>query len=142
MRILTDPATGELVEVLPEATLGLQPYDYREAKAAHMRASLERREIVEEYTEAIKEVAAAERQYRMVLSQEVLDAKRDHGATNAEVVAKGQARTLEARERLTTAEGMKYAVLEKIRTCDGDRVGVAQLVKWSEAVATGPWGEG
>jgi hypothetical protein len=141
MKILADPATGELVEVLETSVLGLQPYDFREAKAAHMRASLERREAVTAYTAAIEELAAAERQYRMVLAQEMLIAKATHGATIAEQVAKGEPRVLEARERFTAAEGLKYAALERIRTCDGDRTGVSQLVKWSEAVATGPWGE-
>jgi hypothetical protein len=141
MKILADPVTGELVEVLETSVLGLQPYDFREAKAAHMRASLERREAVAAYTAAIEELGKAERQYRMVLAQEMLKAKGEHGATIAEQVAKGEPRVLEARERFTVAEGMKYAALERIRTCDGDRTSVSQLVKWSEAVATGPWGE-
>lgn len=141
MQILADPATGELVEVLELNVVGLQPYDYREAKAAIMRSSRERREAVTAYERAIEEVGAAEREYRMTLAQEVLKAKQEHGSTVAEQVAKGAPRVLEARERFTIAEGMKYAALERIRTVDGDKQGIAQLVKWSQAQATGPWGE-
>lgn len=142
MRILADPDTGEVVEVLETNVVGLEPYDYRQAKAAHIRASKERREATDTYTKAIDELGAAERHYRMVLSQQMLIAKGEHGATIAEQVAKGTSAVLEARERFTIAEGMKYAALERIRGCDGDRQGIAQLVKWSQAQATGPWGEG
>lgn len=142
MRVLADPTTGELVEVLDADAIGLTPYDYREAKAAHMRASLERRKAAVAYEAAIRELAAAERNYRTLLAQEVLRKKVDVGATVAEVAAKGEAPVAEARERYVIADGMRYASLEVLRGCDGDRQGIAQLVKWSQAVATGPWGEG
>jgi hypothetical protein len=142
VRLLVDPDTGELLEVLDATVIGLEPYGYREAKAAHMRASRERRDAVKAYTAAIKEVGAAEREYRMVIAQEMILAKEEYGATMAESVAKGSPRALEARERFTIADGMRYAALELIRTCDGDRTGVTQLVKWSEAEAHGPWGQG
>lgn len=141
MKVLADPATGELMEVLEEALVGLTPYDFREAKAAHMRASIERRQAESEYEAAVEELARAERNYRMTLAQQLMRAKADHGATNAEAIAKGTAEVLDARERYVIADGMRYVKLEKIRRADGDRQGVAQLVKWSQAVATGPWGD-
>lgn len=142
MKVYVDQDSGELVEHLPSEMVGLEPYDFRGAKAAHMRASTERREAVVEYVAAIREMGKAERAYRTVLAQEMLKAKDEHGATVAEAMAKGTQVCAEARERFTIADGMRYAALEKIRTCDGDRTGVAQLVKWSESVSTGPWGEG
>lgn len=141
MKVYADQASGELTEYLPTDMVGLEPYDYRQAKAAHMRASVERRQAAMEYTQAIKELGAAERAYRSTLAKEVMLAKGEHGATNAEVIAKGSQPVAEARERYVIADGMRYAKLEVLRGCDGDRQGIAQLVKWSQAVATGPWGE-
>lgn len=144
MRILLDPDTGELVEVIPEAVHDLTPYGYREAKAAHMRASRDRRDAEKAYEAAIRELGRAEQAYRIALAQEVLKAKNTDGvgATNAEVVAKGTERCAQARLDYTIADGLRYAALERLRGCDEDRKGISQLVAWSRAVATGPWGEG
>lgn len=142
MRVLIDADTGELAEYLETNVIGLEPYDFRQAKAAHMRASRERREAVAAYEAAIKELGRTERNYRMVLAQEVLKAKAEHGATVAEQAAKGTPSVLDAREAFVVADGLRYAALERIRTVDGDKQGIAQLVKWSEAEAHGPWGEG
>jgi hypothetical protein len=142
VRVYADQTTGELVEHLPADMVGLEVYDYRQAKAAHMRASVERRKAQQAYETAIREMAAAERGYRSELAKAMLRAKDEHGATVAESMAKGDEKVLEARERYVIADGMRYAALEVIRNCDGDRQGIAQLVRWSQAVSTGPWGEG
>jgi hypothetical protein len=132
--VLVDPDTGELVEVVEEVVLDLTPYDYRQAKAAVMRASLERREAEKAYRTAIREKAAAERAYRTVLSSEMLEAKVEHGATMAEAVAKGTQKVSEAKERAIIAEGMVYAALERLRLCTEDRQSLSQLIAWSRQV--------
>jgi hypothetical protein len=142
MKAYIDVDTGEMVEHLPTEMVGLEPYDYREAKAAAMRCSSQRRQAVTAYEAAIRELAEAERAYRMTLAQEVSRHKLIGAATTAEVLAKGEESVLAARERYTLADGMRYAALEAIRGCDGDRQGVAQLSAWSRGVALGPWGEG
>lgn len=136
-----DIDSGEMVELLPEQMNDLTPYDFRGAKAATMRCSSQRRIAVDAYTKAITELAAAENEYRKQLALEVLHQKTIGPSTTAEVLAKGAPKVLEARERYTLADGMRYAALEVIRGCDGDRQGVAQLSAWSRGVALGPWGD-
>lgn len=142
MKPVTDLETGELLEVLDTELVGLQPYSFREAKAAHMRASVERRKIVERLKMAVREQGTAEAVYRRELARGILTEKQDLGATVAEAVAKGREEVMDARQRLVIAEGMVRATQEELKGADGDRTGIAQLVKWSEAVSTGPWGDG
>jgi hypothetical protein len=142
LKAYMDVDTGEMVEFLPEQMNDLTPYSFREAKAAAMRCSSQRRQAVTVYEEAIKKLAAAENEYRKQLALEVLNQKRIGPSTTAEVLAKGEPQVRAARERYTLADGMRYAALEAIRGCDGDRQGVAQLSAWSRGVALGPWGEG
>lgn len=131
MRVLVDPDTGELVEVVPETTLDLTPYDYRQAKASVMRASLERREAEREYREAVAEKGAAEAAYRRLLAQAVVEAKVEVGSTLAVSVAKGRDDVAEAKQRALVGEGMVYAALERLRLCTEDRQSLSQLIAWS-----------
>lgn len=136
-----DIDSGEMVEFLPEQMHDLTPYDFRGAKAAAMRCSSQRRQAVTAYARAIEELADAEKEYRKELAKEVTRQKKEGPSTTAEVLAKGEPDVLAARERYTLADGMRYAALEAIRGCDGDRQGVAQLSAWSRGVALGPWGD-
>ena len=141
MRTLLDQVSGEMVEVLETDVKGLEPYDYREAKAAAFRCSLERRAAVQEYKNHISRLALAEKNYRRELAAAVVAAKLNGPATTAEIRAKGMPEVLQAREEYTLADGMRYAALEVIRTCDGDAQRVMQLTAWSRDVAKGPWGD-
>jgi hypothetical protein len=141
MRVLADPDTGELVEVVPEAVLGLTPYDYREAKAASMRASLERRKAEGEYREAVTEKGRTEASYRRLKSQAVVEAKVEHGSTLANQIAAGREDVAQAKEDALVAEGMVYAALERLRLCSEDRQSLIGLVAWSRAVALEAWGD-
>ena len=124
MRVLVDQETGELVEVIEELMISdLTPYDYRQAKAAAMRASTQRRKAVEEYRGAIRHLAGCEKNYRRELAMEVARQKAIGPSTTAEVLAKGEPAVLKAREAYVLADGMRYAALEVIRGCDGDRPG-------------------
>lgn len=130
-----DPTTGEFKEVLPTQYLqDGQPYSYQEARAAHMRVSVERRRAILAYEEACDNVGAAEKEYRRALAKEMLRQKTMHGATMAEPLAKGEDRIAQLKETLTIAEGKRTAAWQVILTTDGDRTGVTQLVKWSQAV--------
>ncbi len=139
MRVFTDPATGELVEVLDTQVVGLEPYDYRQAKAAAFQVSLRRQHAVENYKTAIALVAKAEAEYRKQLALAIV--RQTGPATTAEVLARGEEPVLEALKAFRVADGMRYARLEEIRGIDGDRISVSQFTGWSKEQATGPWGE-
>lgn len=141
MRVLADVETGELVEVLDEYVKDLTPYNYREAKAAAMRSSVERRKAVQEYGDAGDEAARAEVEYRRALAVAITRLRHAGApATGVEALAKGEEEVLEARETLSLALSRRDTARERIRGCDGDRQGVVQLTAWSREVA-GQWGE-
>lgn len=132
MRVLVDPQTGELVEVLPEHTHGAEPYDFAQAKRAVMAATRERREAERAYRDAVQTKAASEAIYRRELAKAVLLAKAEHGATVAEVTAKGEPAVVEAREAMIAAEGMERAAQERLRLCSEDRASLHRLIEWSQ----------
>lgn len=134
MRVLVDPDTGELVEVVDAAALDTTPYDYREAKAAIMRATLDYKAHVRAYREAIGRKAEAERDYRRELATTIPQMKAEHGATNAEALAKGQPNVSEAKERVIIAEGDVYAEVELMRLARDNRVSISQLTAWSRSI--------
>lgn len=131
MRALIDPASGELVEVQETQIKGLDPYDYREAKAAHMRQSSEHRHALMQYDTRVKEKADREREYHKQLALAIVEAKAKHGSTVAEKIAKGTDPVLDAHHALTLAEGLVTSAKEYIEVCKGDRVGISQLTKAS-----------
>jgi hypothetical protein len=134
VRILADPTTGELVEVEDRFCHDWTPYDFREAKAAHMRASVERRDAEEKYREAQQERAKKEVHYRKLLSDAVVNAKAEHGSTLAIAIAKGDPGVVKAKEEALVAEGLVFAWRERLTLCSEDREGIKQLVAWSRAV--------
>lgn len=133
MRILVDPDTGELLEVEDRFIQNWVPYDYREAKAAVMRASVERREAEKAYREAVTKRGSAEAAYRRLLALAVVEAKAQHGSTLAVSIAKGREDVAQAKEDSLVAEGMVYAALERLRLCTEDRQSLSQLIAWSRA---------
>lgn len=133
IRILVDPDTGELLEVEERYLHDWTPYDYREAKAAVMRASFERREAEKAYREAVRTKGQTEAAYRRLLSQAVTEAKVEHGSTLAVSIAKGRDDVAQAKEAALIAEGMVYAALERLRLCTEDRQSLTQLISWSRS---------
>jgi hypothetical protein len=134
VRILADPVTGELVEVEDRFCHDWVPYDFREAKAAHMRASVERRDAEQEYRDAQQKRATTEAAYRRLLALAVVEAKATHGSTLAVSIAKGREDVAQAKEDALVAEGAVFAARERLTLCSEDREGIKQLVAWSRAV--------
>jgi multidrug resistance efflux pump len=134
VRILVDPDTGELLEVEDRFLSDWTPYDYRQAKAAVMRASHERREAEKRYREAVQKKGEAEASYRRLLALAVVEAKAEHGSTLAVSIAKGREDVAQAKEDALVAEGMVYAALERLRLCSEDRQSLSQLIAWSRSV--------
>jgi hypothetical protein len=138
MRVVSDPVTGELLEVLPNEVHEQEPYDYGESKVAVMNASRERRGAEMEYRNAVDRKAKAEREYRRVLSVEVMKAKVEHGATVAEMIAKGTDTVGLAKEEALAAEGQVRAALERMQLCSEDRASLHRLIEWSRELQGGP----
>jgi len=137
-RVLVDPETGELVEVLPNDVAGVEPYDYAQSKRAGMGLTRETRQTVRELSEAGQRKAKADRAYREALSREVLLAKAEHGATVAEAVAKGQTSVSTAHEEFLAAESAEKVAQAKLRLHSEDRATYHRWVEWSrEAPGSG-----
>lgn len=139
MRVLIDPETGEMVEVLPNDVAGLEPYDFAQAKRAVMNATRERRTAERELREAVNTKAKAQSHYRKVKATAILKAKAEHGATVADTVASGQPDVAQAYEERIAAEGLERAAQERLRLCSEDRASLHRLIEWSMAApgATG-----
>lgn len=131
MRALVDPATGELVEVADTDCLGLEPYDYRAAKATALQATRDYLALVREYERAIEAKSQAEGRYRRELAKAMLAAKAEYGATMAEAMAKGTEAVAAADEARIIAEGHVYAVIERMRLARDNRVSISQFTVWS-----------
>lgn len=134
MKVYVDPETGELVEVLPSDLAGTEPYDYAEAKRAVMSATRERREAERQLRDAIVEKANAEGDYRATLARLIPSAKAEHGATNAEAVAKGQPEAVAALKRRDLAVETVNVWKERLRLCSEDRASLHRLIEWSQNV--------
>lgn len=142
MRVLVDPDTGELLEVEDRFIQDFTPYDYREAKAAVMRASVERRGAEGDYRNAVGKKGEAEASYRRLLALAVVEAKAEHGSTLAVSIAKGREDVAQAKQDALVAEGMVYAALERLRLCTEDRQSLSQLIAWSRAQDSSSYPEG
>lgn len=140
MRVLVDPETGELVEVLPEATLGPQaPYDYADFRRANMAASREHREALRALLEREKAAGQADANYRKLLALAMLRMKAEHGSTVAEQLAKGEPEVVEAYEERLAAEAEARAAMEKVRLCRDDRVALSAMGGWSREADPDGW---
>jgi RecA-family ATPase len=131
VRVLLDPETGELVEVLESDTAGVGAYDLPQFRRAVMGQTREKREALAELERAAEEQADAEANYRRVLAQAVIRAKAEHGATVAEVMAKGTDEVVEAHRRKVASEGKVRAAHERLKLCSEDRASLHRLGEWS-----------
>jgi hypothetical protein len=131
MRVLVDPDTGEMVEVLESDTVGVGAYDLPQGRRAVMAQTREKREALTAHAAAVQAKAEAESWYRQCLAAAVLIAKDEHGATVAEAVAKGTTEVAEAREKMLAAEGLERNAQERLRLCSEDRASIHRLIEWS-----------
>jgi uncharacterized protein with gpF-like domain len=131
MRVLADPTTGELVEVLDADTVGVGAYDLPQFRRAIMSQTREKRSALAAHEQAVKTKADTEATYRKELAKAILVAKNDHGATVAEAVAKGTGPVVEAREAMIAAEGLERSAYERLRLCSEDRASLHRLGEWS-----------
>lgn len=139
MRVLADPETGELVEVLPSDVSATEPYDFADYKRANMQASRDHRQALSDLREAEKTAAKADADYHRELAKAVLEAKAEHGSTVAETIAKGTEAVADAREARLAAEGLARAAMEKVRLTRDDRAALAAMGEWSKKANADGW---
>ena len=130
-RVLVDPETGELVEVAPADVVGVEPYDYAQAKRVGMGLTRETRDTLRKLDKAGEEKATASGAYRVELAKAVLIAKSEHGATVAEAVAKGTEAVAAAHVRFLAAESREKALEKRLRLHSEDRATFHRWVEWS-----------
>jgi hypothetical protein len=139
MRVLVDPESGELVEHLPTDLAATDPYDYAEAKRAVMAATRETREVLRQLDAAIVEKADAEKDYLVRKARAMEVAKREHGATVAEDVAKGEPAVAEAYARRDRSRERVRALQARARLCSEDRASLHRLIEWSREADPDGW---
>lgn len=140
MRVLVDPESGEMVEVLPEAVIGPQePYDYANYRRACFAASREHREALAAHDAAATEAARAESTYRKELAIGVLKAKTEHGSTIAETIAKGSDKVADAHEAMVIAQAKERTAMEKVRLCRDDADRLSSMGFWSREADADGW---
>jgi len=142
MRLLTDPESGEMVEVAETDILDLTPYDYSEAKRAHHAASKYYFSLVNRFRDAKNAEGEAERNYRRLLAIRVME-KRGEGAaaTLAETLAKGDEDVAEAKKQTIIAAGECSAIWHLLELARANFVTISQLTKWSESIDHGTFPE-
>lgn len=141
MRVLADPATGELVEVPHEGTFAsAEPYDLRQARTIANSLHVEKQRTLTLLEKAIDEKAEAEGAYRRVLADHMRAAKDEHGATVAEKIAKGHPEVVEASERRDRAKDRVDALKERLKLGSEDRASFHRLLEMSTRME--PGGEG
>jgi hypothetical protein len=140
MRVLVDPETGEMVEVLPEAVIGPQePYDYAGYRRSCFAASKEHREAITDARAKGAKAARAESTYRKNLAQQLLLAKAEHGATVAEAVAKGTDEVANAHTAMLIAQSEERTAMEKVRLCRDDADRLSSMGFWSREANSDGW---
>jgi cellobiose-specific phosphotransferase system component IIA len=130
-RVLVDPESGELVEALPGDVVGVEPYDYAQAKRAGLGLTRETRATLRKLDEAGDAKAAASGAYRVALAKAILRAKAEHGATVAEAIAKGTDEVSEAHVAFLAAESREKALEKRLRLHSEDRATYHRWVEWS-----------
>lgn len=131
-RILTDPDTGELVEVLPLAVLdSTATYTFGDARRLAMVHHRERNTAEGNLAKRVREAAEAEREYRATLAVAIVECKAAHGATAGVEIAKGRDDVNTKREARDIAHGMVDVAKERLRLCSEDRASFHRLVEWS-----------
>lgn len=135
MRVLQDPATGELVEIFDDEAVQDEgkAYSYTEFRRAALSMSKEHRGAVNESDEAGKALAAAEADYHRKLAVAVVRAKQEHGATVAETLAKGDEEVALAKDKRDAEAARDRAAMERVRLCRDDRAILLTMGAWSRA---------
>ena len=143
MRILVDPETGEPVEVAEGDVLGLQPYDFAEAKRAAYSVEMYYYKLVNQFRDAKNAEAAAERDYRRLLATRIIEKREVERvpATLAETLAKGDEDVAEAKAETIRASGEVTAVWHLLELAKAMFVTVSQMTKWSERVDSSTYPE-
>lgn len=110
------------------------PLDMDDAREASRRSSQMRRQAEADHRAAVEKVGQAEGEYRKLLSQEIVKAKADHGATAALDIAKGDSKVVKALIDFRVASGMVDAAKERLKTVEGDRSQLRGLIDFSAGV--------
>lgn len=136
MRTLVDPDSGEIYEILDDALVGAEPYDYAAFRRAAMTVSREHRKAIGEAEAAGRALAAREAEYHRELALAVGAMKPLHGATIAETLAKGEGNVRTAKEARDAAGARERASMERVRLCRDDRAVLLTMGAWSRAAET------
>jgi hypothetical protein len=111
----------------------LHPLQIEDARDAAYRASELQREVEDTIREASRNLAEAERLYRMKLSERIIELHADGVAwTVAGDVARGEEATARLRYNRDVAEGVVDAARQQAYRRAADRRDLHQFITWSE----------
>ena len=112
-----------------------QSFDFLGAVQARREASIEQQEASRAFAKASADLAAAERDYRILLSQHITKLHADGVAwTTCETLAKGDERVANLRFQRDLARGQREAAFQNLRRLDADRRDLGRLLEWSRGI--------
>lgn len=113
----------------------LHPLQIPDAREAAHKASEFQRAVEDQIRNASRELAEAERQYRLKLTTRILHlhAQDEVAWTACETIAKGEPEVAGLRYKRDVAKGMLEAVQQQGFRCGADRRDLHRMIRWSES---------
>lgn len=112
----------------------ISPFEVADARAAAHKASEQQRSVEDQIRDASRNLADAERLYRLELTTRILylHAKESVAWTACEAIARGEANVAGLRHARDIAKGVLEAVQQQGFRFGADRRDLHQLIVWSQ----------
>jgi hypothetical protein len=113
----------------------LSPFEIEDARGAVHEASERQRSVEDQIRNVSRELAEAERQYRLKLSERILCLHAQDGLaiTMCGEIARGEKAVADLRYKRDIAKGMLEAVQQQGFRCGADRRDLSRMIRWSES---------
>jgi len=112
----------------------LSPFEIADAREAAHKASELQRGVEDQIRNASRELAEAERQYRLALATEILrlKAQEEVAWTACEQIARGESNVANLRYARDVAKGVLEAAQQQAFRYGADRRDLHRLIEWSQ----------
>ena len=112
----------------------ISPFEIEDARAAAHKASEQQRGVEDSIRDASRNLAEAERQYRLALTTRILylHAQDKVAWTACEAIARGEASVADLRYKRDVAKGILEAAQQQAYTFAADRRDLHRLIEWSQ----------
>jgi hypothetical protein len=112
----------------------ISPFEIEDARAAAHKASEQQRAIEDSIRNASRDLAEAERQYRLALTLRILHLHSQDGVawTACDVMARGDKKVADLRYKRDIAKGVLESVTQQGFRYGADRRDLHRLIEWSQ----------